>query len=647
MFVYRDEIDGLRSVAVIPVIFYHAGFTDYFAGGYVGVDIFFVISGYLITSVIDHECEEGRFSLVSFYERRCRRILPALFLILFLSSIFAYKYMLPGQLNEFGETLIAIVCLNSNVYFWWKDDGYFTNISELNPLVHTWSLAVEEQFYFVFPLLCHFFAKKRRCLVILLISAALMSLLLSQWGGNLRSLSRNQFQGFAQPTYATFYLPTGRIWELLCGAFIAFYLCTKDSSKEFSRLTKEFYALLGVLLIILSVVVLDNHRIPPFPNFYTILPVSGASLIILFAEKNTIVGYLLSIRLVRWIGLISYSAYLWHQPLLAFLRIQSTTTPQLHLIIIVVALVFPLSFLSYKFIEQPFRDKQRFSRKQIFAISGLCSAITLILAIHSIQIANIRSMTAEQGGDEYLSDLRKYGNWQYVVRDFDALVRFKTFSNQTAALGKKRMVLIGDSFAQDVYNMIIEGKHLANYEIRVYFIYSRCQIYLGTEDRMQFIEKRHHRTCTDANDIKYALPLIRQADAIMLASNWYEWSAQRLPTTLKLLNLTEHQQVFVIGSKHFGIVNPALYVNKSMVFRMKQFQAPKTEIVNVNNLLAKSIEKHIFVNVMKMVCTGYNLTCPLFTPRGKLISHDGAHLTKYGAGYVGEIIFTNKPLNKL
>lgn len=139
MHFYRDEIDGLRAVAVIPVILYHAGFRRFFAGGYVGVDIFFVISGYLITSVIETECDNQTFSLVNFYERRCRRILPALFLILFLSSYFAYYWMLPDQLLEYGQTLISILLLSSNVFFWWKDDGYFAKLAELNPLVHTWS----------------------------------------------------------------------------------------------------------------------------------------------------------------------------------------------------------------------------------------------------------------------------------------------------------------------------------------------------------------------------------------------------------------------------------------------------------------------------------------------------------------------------
>jgi len=231
MVVYREEIDGLRAIAVISVILYHAGFKMYFSGGYVGVDIFFVISGYLITSIIYKECQEKTFSLINFYERRCRRILPALFLILFLSSIFAYYLMLPEQLKEFGESLISVLCLSSNIYFWWKDDGYFSRLTELNPLVHTWSLAVEEQFYFIFPLLCYLFMKKKPYFIITLICFGVISLFLSQWGENLQLMSFNQFQMFYQPSYASFYLPIGRIWELLLGVFVAFYLQTDNSTK--------------------------------------------------------------------------------------------------------------------------------------------------------------------------------------------------------------------------------------------------------------------------------------------------------------------------------------------------------------------------------------------------------------------------------
>ena len=254
MFDYRDEIDGSRSLAVVPVILYHAGFRKYFSGGYVGVDIFFVISGYLITSVIDNECDEAKFSLIHFYERRCRQILPALFLILFLSTFFAFYLMLPEQLEEFGQTLFSIILLSSNFYFWWKDDGYFSQLSELNPLVHTWSLAVEEQFYLVFPILCYLFSKRKSSLMVLLISLSIVTLFLCQWGGNVSSMSTEQWQHFSQHRFASFYLPFGRIWELLLGAFLAFYLRSELSTKYVNDLLFTHYL---SMLIMFCLSVLD------------------------------------------------------------------------------------------------------------------------------------------------------------------------------------------------------------------------------------------------------------------------------------------------------------------------------------------------------------------------------------------------------
>ena len=236
MLIYRPEIDGLRAVALLPVIFYHAGFTLLFRGGYVGVDIFFVISGYLITSLIQVELKEDTFSLIHFYERRCRRILPALYVILSISCYFVYHWMTPRELNEFGYSLISITTFSSNIFFWWKDDRYFSRISELNPVVHTWSLAVEEQFYLIFPLMCCLLAKKQRYLIILLWFLALLSFFLAQWGGNIQTNSNAAFYMFLQHSLASFYMPIGRVWELLIGSFVAFYLRSSDPVRYVSCL---------------------------------------------------------------------------------------------------------------------------------------------------------------------------------------------------------------------------------------------------------------------------------------------------------------------------------------------------------------------------------------------------------------------------
>ncbi|CAF3259387.1 unnamed protein product [Rotaria sp. Silwood2] len=364
-----------------------------------------------------------------------------------------------------------------------------------------------------------------------------------------------------------------------------------------SNIYNQFFAFIGLVLIVISIVFFDNRNVPPFPNSYTLIPTVGATLIILFGQDDTLVGRLLSIRPLRWIGLISYSVYLWHQPLPAFVRIRATNTPEILPMLMIVSIVFPLSTFSYLFIEKPFRNKNNFSRKQIFSASCITAVMTFILALFLIQTATNRTLLLNKAADSYLSDLAKYGHGGYVEGAFDALrQKTNTFSTQTSTINKK-LILIGDSFAQDFYNIIIEGKHLTNYEIRVFFVHGRCQMYIGPEDRKQFINAIDQQTCENRNDIKYALPLIRQADIIILSGKWFEWSAKRLPMTLKLLNLTKQQQIFVIGRKHFGNVNLKLYVNKSTEYRLKQYQYPSKEVIEINNLLEKTIDEFIFVNI--------------------------------------------------
>ncbi len=390
----------------------------------------------------------------------------------------------------------------------------------------------------------------------------------------------------------------------------------------------------------------DNLYIHPFPNFYTLVPTCGATLIILFGDKNTIVGRFLCTRPLRWIGLISYSVYLWHQPLLAFVRLRFNETPPFLYILIVISAVFPLSALSYSFIEQPFRQKKRFSRRYIFRSAFIVTLVTFILALSLIGTAHNQSLLNERDDDTYLSDLKKYGSMYYTVVAYSKLERKRTFSNDTQ-FANKRIALIGDSYSQDFYNIIIEGKYLTDYEIRVHYVNVECQIYIGPEDRLKLILASKKQVCTNKNDIKYGLPLIRKANIIILASSWKGWSAERLPMTIKRLNLTEQQRLIVIGGKHFGVVPKKSYATKSKEYRIKQYRRPFEWFIRVNTLLEQTIDPSIFVNVMKMICTGSNNACPHFTPNGKLISYDRSHLTKYGALYVGKIIFNQKPLNQL
>jgi len=367
MLSYRPEIDGLRAIAVLPVILFHAGFSV-FSGGFVGVDVFFVISGYLITSILISEMGSGNFSILKFYERRARRILPALFVVMLACLPFAWMWMLPQQFKDFSESLVAVVIFASNILFW-REEGYFAGPAELKPLLHTWSLAVEEQYYLLFPIfLLLFWRLGRNWLLAIIILLALGSLALSEWG-------------WRNAASANFYLAPTRAWELLAGSICAFL--TNGPEQRSSNLL----SLTGLVLILFSIFQYDEHT--PFPSVYALAPVGGTALIILFAGRRTLVARLLSTAPFVGIGLISYSAYLWHQPLFAFARLRSLTEPSAMLMAGLALASLVLAWVTWLFIETPFRKKTfalLSGRRALFATSGVtgiafvCFGLSGILA---------------------------------------------------------------------------------------------------------------------------------------------------------------------------------------------------------------------------------------------------------------------------
>lgn len=356
---YRAEIDGLRSVAVVPVILFHADFA-LFSGGFVGVDVFFVISGYLITTLLLQDIEQGKFSLLRFYERRIRRIFPALFLVVALCFPVAWVLMLPEQYKDFSQSVAAVVLFLSNVLFWFES-GYFAGASELKPLLHTWSLAVEEQYYVFFPLLLAFLWRfGRRVTVIVLVALTLASLLSTEWGWR-----------FART--ANFYLTPFRIWELLAGSLCA--IAMRDREPPGNTLLGS----LGLAMICVAVFLFDEAT--PFPSLYALLPVLGTCLCILFARRGTLPAMLLSTAPFVGIGLISYSAYLWHQPLFAFTRLASPYTPAPGTMLFLSVLSLGLAYLSWRFVEQPFRKRGvpvLSDRRNVFAMAAVAGVALMI-----------------------------------------------------------------------------------------------------------------------------------------------------------------------------------------------------------------------------------------------------------------------------
>lgn len=330
---YRADIDGLRAVAVLPVVLFHAGF-EAFSGGFVGVDVFFVISGYLITIILITELEVNDFSFRRFYERRARRILPALFFVMALTLPAAWLWMLPGQLDGYFQSIIYVVLFSSNVLFW-QEHGYFTGAAELKPLLHTWSLAVEEQFYVLFPILLLLLWKLgRRTAALIIIVLALISLGLSEWA-------------WRNTPVANFYLAPTRAWELLAGSLCAFAMVGKAPRSS------DVLSALGLALIALSILFYDATT--PFPSLYAVPPVLGASLIILFGAQQGWTTRLLTSRPLVGIGLISYSTYLWHQPLFAFARIRTVREPTPELMFALAALSLVLGWATWRWVERPFR----------------------------------------------------------------------------------------------------------------------------------------------------------------------------------------------------------------------------------------------------------------------------------------------------
>ena len=359
---YRAEIDGLRAVAVVPVILFHAGFST-FAGGFVGVDIFFVISGYLITSIIYGEVQKGEFSIVTFYERRFRRIFPALFVMCMACIPFAWMWMLPSEFESFAQSLASVALFASNIHFIGQS-GYFSASTELMPLLHTWSLAVEEQFYVVFPLFLLLFRRVRENgVVAILLFVAALSLAGAEWGW--RSFPKENF-----------YLFPTRAWELLAGAVLA---VTAHRWPKLEGWKGEIVAAAGMALVVYANFVFD--KTVPFPSAWGLVPVLGVMIVIVFANQDTLVGKVLSLKPIVGIGLISYSAYLWHQPLFAFARIRliDGVSPGVYLVLSVAALM--LAYLSWRFVETPFRNRKTIGRRKLFTITAAGSAAMIGLGL--------------------------------------------------------------------------------------------------------------------------------------------------------------------------------------------------------------------------------------------------------------------------
>ena len=428
---YREEIDGLRALAVLPVIFSHAGM-EYFSGGYVGVDVFFVISGYLITGIIFTQLNQGDFSFKSFYVSRAKRILPALYLMFAVTTVASWHLMIRDDLAEFGESLQYASAFVANLYFKNKID-YFTPATETLPLLHTWSLAVEEQYYFIFPVLLfliwkNFQEKFNKPLWIAMIVSFLLCLI-----------------GSINFKISNYYLLPTRSWELLLGGVI---FTSKESIRS-DQVNRMYLPLSGILMIILCVVTFDRQT--PYPSIFTLFPVIGAALVLCGVGGDPLSQRILTAPPVMFIGKISYSLYLWHFPILALAIVYQTSIGIKLEMAWLILLVFFVSTLSYLLIERPARNNKNSVQKLLISLVLIGSFLFFTGLILNKNLNSIKPYSiTEQTISNLFEETKTKVDWYTCSTKVDNPCEGGDLTASEA------IVLFGDSHAFAIFEVLSE-----------------------------------------------------------------------------------------------------------------------------------------------------------------------------------------------
>ncbi|PZQ47775.1 MAG: hypothetical protein DI556_16300 [Rhodovulum sulfidophilum] len=615
-FRYRPEIDGLRALAILPVVLFHAGFAA-FSGGFVGVDVFFVISGYLITSLVMRDIAEGRFSILTFYERRARRILPAMIFVVLCSVPLAARFLLPSELANFGHSVTATMAFVANHFFLEQVD-YFAPRADLMPLLHMWSLAVEEQYYLFVPPLMWLLWRLgvRMGLMLLLVAAAS---LLSVIGA---SLVVQKWQAVA-----FFIFPT-RAFELGIGSMLAIWFRTRELPRTPAN---GALGLLGVALILGSVLMIPENAL--MPSYLSLIPCLGAALIIAFATEGTAARAVLASRPLVGIGLISFSFYLWHQPLFAFAR-ATIARPSAALMGGLAVLSALLAIVTWRLVEQPARHA-RISRARVLglAVVGLV-ATGLIGEFVALEARLLHPLAAE---DAQL-DVSFEERGEFVRARYNALPH----DFAAATPGQPKLLIIGDSYSQDFWNMSLARGAFQGWAVATRYIPAVCQTYFGAENVDRFIDPSEHRRCRFYRRVDPFEATAREADVIVFVTKWDGWAAERMGESVAALKLAPEQKVIVVGSKGFGDVFLPRYQGETAAERAAIRVTPDERQVGGNPILARTFGPETFVDLAGMLCP--DGSCALFTPEGALISHDGDHLTETGADVVGRVLYDSPVL---
>lgn len=497
---YRTEIDGLRAIAVVPVILFHAGM-PWVGGGYVGVDVFFVISGYLITRILLDAHRNGTYSIIDFYRRRCVRILPALTVVTLASFAAGWLWMTPQDFQKFADSVVAVATFSSNILFW-QESGYFDVQAELKPLLHTWSLAVEEQYYILFPIILAVIWKFAPRLVLpCVIAMAIAGLYLS--GKMVRHY----------PEAAYFLLPS-RAFEILAGSIVAALAGYSVSARldGISDRMAELLAAVGLGAIAVSVFLFTSTT--RFPGYNALVPVLGTVLVLLFVRQGSLIYRFLACRPLQLIGLSSYSAYLWHQPVLAFARLRSLDALSLAEALTLAVLSIALGLLTWKFIEIPSKRLHKLEAKRVLSL-----AVTSLVFLGVIGLSAVRTggfpnrFPAEVVAVLDAPELQDGVACTYFAVNGSSVPQGCAFGDEN---GTQTIALYGDSHA-DAFRATLdkEFKRLNIRGLRVNITQCEPVPYVTVEG----LPDDRFETCMRAFDETLDF-LKREADGIIVAIRW-------------------------------------------------------------------------------------------------------------------------------
>lgn len=642
---YRPDIDGLRSIAVMSVVLFHADIS-FFSGGFAGVDVFFVISGFLITRLIKTALEDNRFSYGDFYLRRSRRLFPALFVTLLLVWMFGALLFLPSHFERLGAALISALFWCSNVFFW-TETGYFDADAALKPLLHTWSLGVEEQFYLVWPtFLVLLFSWRKAALLPGIAIASVASFVASQYF-------------LSHDASAAFYLMPFRVFEFGVGALLVWVVHRQPKNP----VVLDGLLLLGIGIVVYSFIGFDEHV--PFPGVFALVPCVGTALII-YAGQARLAGPILCNPVSIYLGVISYSLYLVHWPVVVFYKyvVQSFgTVDKLAVVVIAIA----LAGLMYRYIETPLRRPPQAAankadgspaspRKFIYG----CLFSALALSGVSAGAWMTKGWPERWDLDEAILDAvtnqreLRDRSWD-LVNNIGGLnePEFTAVGPDSTAPKKVRLLLAGDSFSKDFFNALVLNEEAFDWlDVRRIEMHQYC-LYLLEEGRPPPSDLSAEGQTHCEQDVAEwrASTLPQTADWVAYVVRWKASGLNDLPALTGELQRNSNARLALVGRKAEFVDVPRMTVRYGGIDGLDRYSAQfrKTAVDSINEeLKALSADAGApFVDMLAVACTPDGLSCDMVDDNGKLLFYDYGHWTLGGAAHFGAKLAASDSLSPL